>query len=279
MCTKECFNPCVKTDNGFADMDPLTTYFPLKNKVALVTGAARGTALHIACALSAAGAHLAILDEREHEKGIVARLFSNNQDKVRFWQLDVSDNDAVQKVMAAVETHFGRIDILINSAGVDADNSFIRGASRKHWEKAMQANVNGSILCSKHVAPAMERAGGGSIVNVLSLCAMNNQQQAAADHAAKTTLRMSSMNAMRYATRNIRVNAVHPGVVRPPALAAAMRKRDDLTQRLVDSAELQMQTARGSATDVAAAILYLASDASRFVTGSELVIDAGPCYC
>ncbi|AMP07069.1 short chain dehydrogenase family protein [Collimonas pratensis] len=278
MCTKECFNTYVKTDNGFSDMDPLSTYFPLKNKVALVTGAARGIALHIACALSAAGAHLAILDEREQEGGVIAGLLGSKLTEVRFWQLDVSDNDAVQRVMVAVEAHFGRIDILINSAGVDASQPYANGLLQKHWEKAMQANVNGSILCSKHVAPAMERAGGGSIVNVLSPCAVSRVQAAAADHAAKATLRMSSMNAMRYATQNIRVNAIHPGVVRPPALAAAMRKRDDLTQALADRAELQMQTTRGSATDVAAAVLYLASDASRFVTGGELVIDAGPCH-
>ena len=260
-------------------MNPLTAYFPLKNKVALVTGAARGIALHIACALSAAGAHLAILDEREQEGRIIARLLGGKKDKVRFWQVDVSDNDAVQRVMAAVEAHFGRIDILVNSAGVDAGNASAQGTPLKQREQAMQANVNGSILCSKHVAPAMERAGGGSIVNVLSLCAMDGEQQEAADHAARAALRMSNANAMRYAMQNIRVNAIHPGVVRPPALAAAMRKRNDLTQVLADRAELQMLTGRGSAADVAAAILYLASDASRFVTGSELVIDAGPSRC
>ena len=253
-------------------MNPLTAYFPLENKVALVTGAARGIALHVACALSAAGAHLAILDERQQEESIIARLLGGKKDKVRFWQVDVSDNEAVQRVMAAVEAHFGRIDILVNSAGVDAGSASSR-------ELAMQANVNGSILCSKHVAPAMERAGGGAIVNVLSLCAMDGGQQEAADRAVRAALRMNNAHAMRYAMQNIRVNAILPGVVRPPALAAAMRRQDDLTQVLADRAELQMLTARGSAADVAAAILYLASDAGRFVTGSELVIDAGPSHC
>lgn len=253
-------------------MNLLTAYFPLKNKVALVTGAARGIALHVACALSAAGAHLAILDERQQEESIIARLLGGKKDKVRFWQVDVSDNEAVQRVMAAVEAHFGRIDILVNSAGLDAGSASSR-------ELAMQANVNGSILCSKHVAPAMERAGGGAIVNVLSLCAMDGGQQEAADRAVRAALRMNNAHAMRYAMQNIRVNAILPGVVRPPALAAAMRRQDDLSQVLADRAELQMLTARGSAADVAAAILYLASDAGRFVTGSELVIDAGPSHC
>jgi NAD(P)-dependent dehydrogenase (short-subunit alcohol dehydrogenase family) len=256
-------------------MNQLSNYFPLKNKVALITGAARGMALHIACALSAAGARLAILDVREGEGRTIAGLLANRQRKAKFWKLNVSDGDAVRKVMAAVEAHFGRIDILINSAGIDADNPSAQGLSIKQWEKAMQANVHGSILCSKHVIPAMERAGGGSIVNVLSLCGMDGARQEAADYVAKAALRMANMNAIRYAAHNIRVNSIYPGMVRPPALAAAMRQKGDLTQALTDTAELRMLTSRGSATDVAAGILYLVSDASRFVSGSELVIDAG----
>jgi NAD(P)-dependent dehydrogenase (short-subunit alcohol dehydrogenase family) len=82
-------------------------------------------------------------------------------------------------------------------------------------------------------------------------------------------------NTMKYAARNVRVNSIHPSLVRPPALAVAMRERGDLPQALSDIAELQMLGGSGSATDVAAAILYLVSDASRFVSGNELVIDAG----
>jgi NAD(P)-dependent dehydrogenase (short-subunit alcohol dehydrogenase family) len=130
--------------------------------------------------------------------------------------------------MAAAEAYFGRIDILINSAGINADNPSAQGLSIKQWEKAMQANVHGSILCSKHVIPAMARAGGGSIVNVLSLCGMDGERQEAAEHVAKAALRMANMNAIRYAAHNIRVNSIYPGMVRPPALAAAKRKQGDV---------------------------------------------------
>ncbi|AIY39182.1 oxidoreductase [Collimonas arenae] len=256
-------------------MNPLNAYFPLTNKVALVTGATHGIAIHIACALSTAGARLAILDAREQEGHAIARLLGSDQGRARFWQLDVSDSNAVRRIMAAVEGHFGRIDILVNSAGIDADNPSAQGLSIKQWEKAMQANVNGSILCSKHVIAPMTRAGGGSIVNVLSLCALEDERHEAADHAAKAALRVANTNALRYAARNIRVNSIHPGFSRPPALVEAMRKQGDLTQTLVDMAEVRMLTGRGSATDVAAGILYLVSDASRFVSGTELVIEAG----
>jgi len=256
-------------------MNQLANYFPLKNKVALITGAGRGMALHIACALSAAGARLAILDEREGEGRAIVGLLGGGQGKAKFWKLDVSDSNAVRKVMAAVETHFGRIDILINSAGVDADNPYAEGAALRQWGRAMQLNVNGSIVCSKHVLPAMARRSGGAIVNVLSLCGMPGECQDAADHASKAALRMAQINANRYAALNIRVHSIQPNVIRPPALAAMLRKQGDLSQALADTAELQRRVGHGSATDVAAAILYLVSDASRFVSGGELVVDAG----
>ncbi|SFI08101.1 NAD(P)-dependent dehydrogenase, short-chain alcohol dehydrogenase family [Collimonas sp. OK307] len=256
-------------------MIPVSTYFPLKNKVALITGSTRGMALHIACALSSAGARLAILDEHEQEGFAIAKLLGSAQGRANFWQLDVSNNDAVRRVMAAIEAYFGRIDILVNCAGVDADNPSAQGISIKQWDKAMQLNVSGSILCTKYVIAAMERAGGGTIVNVLSLCSMNDERREAADHVAKAALRIANMNAMRYAAHNIRINSIHPCVMRPPTLAAAMREQGDLTQVLTDTAELRMLAGKGSTTDVAAGILYLVSDASRFVTGSELVIDAG----
>ena len=256
-------------------MNQLSRYFPLKHKVALITGAARGMALHIACALSAAGARLAILDLREREGRAIAGLLGSAQGKTKFWRLDVSDSGAVQRTIAAVEAHFGRIDILVNSAGVDIDHPYARGLPLQQWERAMKLNVYGSIACSKHVLAAMERAGGGSIVNVLSLFCLSDERQDAADHALKSALRMANLNAMHYASRNIRVNSIHPGLLRPPALAAARREQGDLTQALTDTAQLRMLAGKGSATDIAAAILYLVSDASRFVSGSELVIDAG----
>ncbi|WP_211462440.1 SDR family NAD(P)-dependent oxidoreductase [Collimonas silvisoli] len=256
-------------------MSHLSTYFPLANKVALITGAARGIALHIACALSAAGARLAILDVREGEGRAVAGLLGSGQGQAKFWKCDVSDDDAVRRVVAEAEAHFGRIDILVNSAGVDVDHPSAPGLPLRQWERAAQLNLNGGIVCSKHVLAAMVRVGGGSIVNVLSLYNMAEGRQDRSDYASTEALRLAGLNAQRYASCNIRVNSIQPGFLRPPALAEAMRDAGDLTQMLSDRAELQMLRESGAATDVAAATLYLVSDASRFVTGSELVIDAG----
>lgn len=255
-------------------MNQLSDYFSLKNKVAMVTGATKGIPLQIASALGAAGAGLAILDEYEQEGQTITRLLSTQFGKARFWRLDVSDEMAVKRAIAAVEAHFGCIDILINSAGVDADSPSAQGFSIAQWQRAMQLNVNGSILCSKHVADAMERAGGGVIVNVLSLCRMAGRQQASADFAAKAALRMAYIDAQRYAARNIRVNCIHPGLVRPAFLEAAMREEGDLTQAFIDMEQIRLPGHKGSKNDVAAGVLYLVSNAGRFVTGSELVINS-----
>ena len=258
-------------------MRQLTDYFSLDGKVALVTGAASGIGLQVADALSAAGAHMAIVDVSEREGLAAIEQLGGWQDKARFWLADVSDEVAVKQVIAAVEAHFGRIDILINSAGVDTDPPLAQGFSIAQWQRAMQLNVNGSILCSKHVADAMERAGGGAIVNVLSLCGMTGSREASADFAAKAALRMAYIDAQRYAARNIRVNCIHPGLVRPPVLEAAMREEGDLTQAFIDMEQIRLSGHKGSNNDVAAGVLYLVSDAGRFVTASELVIDAGRC--
>jgi NAD(P)-dependent dehydrogenase (short-subunit alcohol dehydrogenase family) len=104
---------------------------------------------------------------------------------------------------------------------------------------------------------------------------MTDSRQASADFAAKTALRMAYINARSYAKRNIRVNCIHPGVVRPPVLAAAMREEGDLTQAFIDMEQIRESGQNGSSSDVAAGVLYLVSEAGRFVTGSELVINAG----
>lgn len=255
-------------------MRQLTDYFSLNGKVALVTGAASGIGFQVADALSAAGAYVAIVDASECEGLAAIEQLGGWHDKAKFWLADVSDEVAVKQVIAAVEAHFGRIDILINSAGVDADSPSTQGFSIAQWQRAMQLNVNGSILCSKHVADAMERAGGGVIVNVLSLCGMTGSQQASADFAAKAALRMAYIDAQRYAARNIRVNCIHPGLVRPAVLEAAMREEGDLTQTFIDMEQIRLPGHKGSNNDVAAGVLYLVSDAGRFVTGSELVINS-----
>ncbi|WP_230414026.1 SDR family NAD(P)-dependent oxidoreductase [Collimonas silvisoli] len=258
------------------DTMPLSDYFSLKGKVAVVTGAARGIAAHTAHLLAAAGAQVAVLDTLEQEGRAIVRSMSSNQAQARFWRLDVGDEVAVRRVFCEIEAHFGRIDILINSAGVDGVDLPVQALTPGEWERAMQVDSYGTLLCTMQVVDAMERAGGGAIVNLSSLCCIFNEHEAREFNISISAIRrMTRIDAVQYGGRNIRVNSVHPGFIRTPMLEAAVSQLGNLEVLLSGLASFNPMRQIGSTGDIAAGILYLASDASRFVTGTELVIDGG----
>jgi NAD(P)-dependent dehydrogenase (short-subunit alcohol dehydrogenase family) len=258
------------------DLMPLSHYFSLKGKVAIVTGAARGIAAHTAHLLAAAGAQVALLDVLEQEGRAAAQSIDSSETRARFWPLDVGDELAVQRVFCEVETHFGHIDILINSAGMDGGSLPAQALTRHEWETVMQVDSYGTFLCTMQVIGAMERAGGGAIVNLSSMCCIFNEHEARDFNASVAAIRkMTKADATHYGARNIRVNSVHPGFIRTPLLEAAMRQIGNLELLLGGLASFNPMRRIGTTGDVAAGILYLVSDASRFVTGTELVIDGG----
>lgn len=257
-------------------MHQLSHYFSLKGKVAVITGAAGGIGAHTACVLAAAGARVAVLDVLEHEGEAIAQDLDRRTTHVRFWQLDVGNELAVQRVFAEVEAHFGHIDILVNSAAADGGCIPTLALTREQWERVMQVDMHGTFLCTRNVIGAMERAGGGAIVNLSSMCCIFDDYEPRTYHASVAAVRMmTKTDAMQYAARNIRVNSVHPGFIRTPILEAAVSQIGNLDLMLLGMAAFNPMQRIGSTGDVAAGILYLVSDASRFVTGTELVIDGG----
>ncbi|MFC3106582.1 SDR family NAD(P)-dependent oxidoreductase [Undibacterium arcticum] len=257
-------------------MNPISRLFSLTGKVALITGAARGIGAATAQMLAAAGAKVAILDLLEETGTATASEIDPTGATARFWRLDVSDEAAVDRVFGEVEAHFGRIDILVNNAGIDGENIPTHELSLAQWERVMRINVTGTFLCTKHVIAAMERAGGGAIVNLSSMYGIVSGPDVPAYHASKAAVRMmAKTDAMLYATRNIRANSVHPGFIRTPMLEEAFSKLGDVEQVFAGMSKLVPMERVGAPEDIAAGILYLVSDASRFVTGTELVIDGG----
>ncbi|MFD2272758.1 SDR family NAD(P)-dependent oxidoreductase [Undibacterium arcticum] len=249
----------------------------MTGKVALITGAARGIGAATAQMLAAAGAKVAILDLLEETGTATASEIDPTGATARFWRLDVSDEAAVDRVFGEVEAHFGRIDILVNNAGIDGENIPTHELSLAQWERVMRINVTGTFLCTKHVIAAMERAGGGAIVNLSSMYGIVSGPDVPAYHASKSsgTDDGKKTDAMLYATRNIRANSVHPGFIRTPMLEEAFSKLGDVEQVFAGMSKLVPMERVGAPEDIAAGILYLVSDASRFVTGTELVIDGG----
>ncbi|MFC7516797.1 SDR family NAD(P)-dependent oxidoreductase [Herbaspirillum sp. GCM10030257] len=257
-------------------MKQVARLFSLDGKVAVITGGARGIGGATARLLADAGARVAVVDllEDEGEKTVGEIVAAGGA--ARFWRLDVGDEANVARVFADVEAHFGRLDILINNAGIEGENIPTDQMTLEQWERVMRINVTGTFLCTKHAVPAMERAGGGAIVNVSSMYGLVGGPDVPAYHASKGAVRlMAKTDAQLYATRNIRANSIHPGFIRTPMLEQALSKHGPLENVIAGMAQLNPMQRIGVPEDIAAGILYLVSDAGRYVTGTELIIDGG----
>jgi cyclopentanol dehydrogenase len=197
---------------------------------------------------------------------------NENGGECLFVRLDVTREDDWQRAVGAALARFGKLDILVNNAGIFPLGR-IEETSEETWDRVMEINAKGVFLGTKHAIPEMRRAGGGSIVNISSIAGLIGSALAPAYGASKGAVRLfTKATAIQYARDGIRANSVHPGVIETPMTADSL---------LSDEASRQTHTARaplgrlGQPEDVAYGVLYLASDESSFITGSELVIDGG----
>jgi NAD(P)-dependent dehydrogenase (short-subunit alcohol dehydrogenase family) len=232
----------------------------LAGKVALVTGAARGIGRATAELFAAHGATVLaadVLDGFEH-------------DAVAWHRLDVTDAEAWAAVGDDIAERHGRLDVLVNNAGVVGAYEPIDEISLDAWHRVVAINQTGTFLGMRTAIALMRRAGGGSIVNVSSMWGIIGASGVAAYQASKGAVRTMTKNAaLTYASEGIRANSIHPGIIDTPLV----RGQDAaLTQRLVDDVPLGRI---GTADDVANAALFLAGDESSYVTGLELIVDGG----
>ncbi|MCD6169176.1 MAG: SDR family oxidoreductase, partial [Candidatus Latescibacteria bacterium] len=178
---------------------------------------------------------------------------------------------------ADVAREFGKIDVLVNNAGIAGVNKPTHQITEEQWDKVINVNVKGVFFCTKHAIPYMQNTGGGSIINLSSIYGLVSAPDIPPYHASKGAVRlMTKTDALLYAKDNIRVNSVHPGYIWTPLVEDLGRK----SPRGVEAFREQLDSLHpighvGEPEDIAYGILYLASDESKFVTGSELVIDGG----
>lgn len=227
-------------------------------KVALITGAARGQGAAEARRLAAEGGTVVacdVHDEADVDEGVVYR------------RLDVTSADDWASACAAVRDEFGGLHVLVNNAGIGLQES-IQTVTPETWESVLAVNLTGALLGMQACAPLMRDSGGGSIVNTASAAAFYGFALPAYN-ASKWALRgLTKTAALEYVTWNIRVNAVHPGLVLSPMADGA--------QEMTEKIRLATPMRRGATLDeIAAMIAFLASDESSFVTGSDFVIDGG----
>jgi cyclopentanol dehydrogenase len=244
----------------------------LEGKVALISGGARGQGAAEVRLFATEGAKVVfgdVLDEQGRR--VEAEIHEAGGDAI-YVHLDVTEEgDWVAAVDTAVNK-YGKLDILVNNAGITIRKS-IEDTTEDDWDRIMAINAKGVFLGTKHAIPAMRRSGGGSIVNISSTAGLVGSPYSGGSYAAtKGAVRLfTKTTAIQYAKEGIRSNSVHPGLLETPMTV-------DI---LADPAVREARTRRiplgrvGTAEDVAYGVLYLASDESSFVTGSELVIDGG----
>jgi len=249
----------------------------VENKIAIVTGGAKGIGRSACRVLAEHGAGVAVTDVDEDKGRQVAEEIRSWGAKARFWRLDVSSEDAVEAVFKEVSEHFGAINVLVNNAGISGANKPTHEISVQEWDRVMEVNIKGTFLCTKHAIAYMKQAGGGSIINLSSIYGIIGAPDMPPYHASKGAVRiMTKTNALLYAKEGIRVNSIHPGYIWTPLVEALAedsgQDAQDFRKQLADRHPIGHV---GEPLDIAYGVLYLASEESKFVTGSELVIDGG----
>jgi NAD(P)-dependent dehydrogenase (short-subunit alcohol dehydrogenase family) len=248
----------------------------VENKVAIVTGAAKGLGAATARLLAREGAHVALTDVDENTGRAVAESIRADGGDAQFWALDVGDEEAVRTTFAEIHDHYERLHVLVNNAGISGANKPTHELTEAEWDRVMQINVKGVFFCTKHAIPYLRAAGGGSIVNLSSIYGLVSAPDVPPYHASKGAVRlMSKTDALLYAEDNIRVNSVHPGFIWTPMVETHLESVGDLEEGRRQVAALHPLGHMGDPDDIAYGVLYLAADESKFVTGAELTIDGG----
>jgi NAD(P)-dependent dehydrogenase (short-subunit alcohol dehydrogenase family) len=247
----------------------------LTGKAAIITGAASGIGAATAKRFHAEGASVLIVDRTGEDAAALARSLDPSGRQVRAVTADVQDEAALRGCVAAAVESWGRLDIVVNNAGVPSRMP-LEELTPEEIDRVIGTNLKGPLLLCKHAVPVMQRGGGGAIVNVASIsstCGIPGQFIYAPSKGA--IAQMTRQLAVEYASHNIRVNAVAPGTIDTPMLR--QRVADvERQKRSLDWLLARHPIGRfGQPEEVANAILFLASDEASFITGANLAVDGG----
>ena len=242
----------------------------LENKTTLVTGSSKGMGESEARLFASQGANVVLCDVDEHEGEKTVKSITESGGTAEFMQCDVTNESDWEKVINATTNKFGSLDVLVNNAGLSSGSTEDH-LSSEWWHKIMDVNATGVFLGTKIAAEIMKEQQSGSIINISSIMGfVGGENGHPAYHASKGAVRIfSKAMAVKYGPYGVRVNSVHPGFMPPmsssyrsPSIQAENIKRTPLRRT-------------GEVIEVAYGVLFLASDESSFITGTELVIDGG----
>lgn len=249
-----------------------TELFSITDKVALVTGASRGIGRAIALGFAEAGADVALAARSEGDLETLAKEIDAVGRKAVVIPTDVRDRAAIQAMFDKTVDEFGRLDILVNNAGGSNFMSPIVGLRTEGWEKLRTLNLDSVFHCTQIGAQKMLDSGGGSIIQIASVAGIQGAQGLSPYSAAKAgVIMMSQAVAKELAGSNVRVNSIAPGWIDTPL--NEWMTSDEGTLR--EAVKMVPMGRIGTAEEIVGGALYLASDASSFVTGATIVIDGG----
>ena len=249
----------------------------LAGKVAVVTGGAMGIGAACARRMVQEDARVAILDIHDDLGGKLARELAGANEAATYLHADVASEQEVAAAIDAAAAKFGRLDVLVNNAGVAGPDKPTHELTEQEWDRVQAVNVKGVFFCTKHALPHLRASGAGSVINLSSIYGLVGAADVPPYHASKGAVRlMSKTDALLYARDRIRVNSIHPGFIWTPMVQGHLASHGgDMQAERRNTDALHPLGHMGEPDDIAWGVVYLASDEAKFVTGSELVIDGG----
>ncbi len=249
----------------------------VKDKVAIVTGGALGIGRSASILLAREGAKVAITDINQQEGKKLAEQIKQENGIAEFWLMNTANEKSVSDTFSNIANKFGHIDVLVNNAGIAGVNKPTDEVTEEEWDAVTAVNVKGVFFCTKHVISYMRKQNGGSIINLSSIYGLIGAPDLPPYHASKGAVTlMTKTDALLFAKDKIRVNSIHPGYIWTPLV-------EKLAEKFEGGKEAFLKTVNslhplghiGEPDDIGYGVVYLASDESKFMTGSELVIDGG----
>ncbi len=246
----------------------------MKDKIAIVTGAAGGIGKGVAEVFSREGAKVVIVDWSEDIGSKTADEIRRDGGEAIFVKCDVSNEEQVKEVVQTTLDTYGKIDILVNNAGVGTYSSVVDTTSEA-WDRCLAINLKSQFLFSKYVIPHMQTLGKGAIINMSSVHSRSTANGVAPYAASKGAITALTRNMAIDYGPTIRVNSIAPGWVWTPLIEHLFQQYDDPKAMIKTVEERQVMKRMGTPTDIGNAAAFLASDEAAFITGTQLYVDGG----